>query len=95
MFPSEISHYQQLARYGCNAESKIDANAYFDDFYVEQYYKAPSLPTSKVKVYDSNNEVVENWNSIPSDISSISLDFSTPMKSSSFTTDTVKLTKHL
>lgn len=72
--------------------SKIDANAYFDDFYVEQYYKAPSLPTSKVKVYDSNNEVVENWNSIPSDISSISLDFSTPMKSSSFTTDTVKLT---
>ena len=72
--------------------SKIDANAYFDDFYVEQYYKAPSLPTSKVKVYDSNNEVVENWNSIPSDISSISLDFSTLMKSSSFTTDTVKLT---
>lgn len=35
---------------------------------------------------------MENWNSIPSDISSISLDFSTPMKSSSFTTDTVKLT---
>lgn len=72
--------------------SKIDANAYFDDFYVEQYYKAPTLPTSKVKVYDSNNEVVENWNSIPSNISSIALDFGTPMKSSSFNTDTVKLT---
>lgn len=72
--------------------SKIDANAYFDDFYVEQYYEAPTLPTSKVKVYDSNNEVVENWNSIPSNISSIALDFGTPMKSSSFNTDTVKLT---
>ena len=72
--------------------SKIDANAYFDDFYVEQYYEAPTLPTSKVKVYDSNGEVVENWNNIPSDISSIALDFGTPMKSSSFNTDTVKLT---
>ncbi len=72
--------------------SRIEANAYFDDFYVEQYYKAPTLPTSKVKVYDNNNEVVENWNSIPSNISSIALDFGTPMKSSSFNTDTVKLT---
>lgn len=71
--------------------SKIDANAYFDDFYVEQYYEMPTLPTSKVKVYDCNSEVVENWNSIPSDVSSITLDFGTAMKASSLNTETVKL----
>lgn len=66
---------------------------YIDDIKVERYVAPPALNNSKIKMTDTQGNVVENYENVTPGVTTIAVDFGTTMKEDTLNANTVKLEK--